>query len=73
MSRMVHDEDVEVYVNGVLSTREGGFTTSFGDYELSAPKLASLRVGANTVAVHCHYTTGGQSVDMGVVDVPKNR
>ena len=31
-----HDEDVEIYVNGILAAQEGGFTTSYVPLEISA-------------------------------------
>ncbi len=73
MIRMVHDEDVEVYFNGVLATREGGFTTALDDYDLSSGALATLKSGLNTIAVHCKQTTGGQGVDVGLVDMGQKR
>ena len=66
----IHDEDVEIYVNGVLAARASGYT---GDYEtlpLSPAARATLKLGeTNTIAVHCHQTTGGQYVDVGIADV----
>ena len=66
--RIAHDEDVTVYLNGVLAAREGGFTTHYDDYDISPEARATLKAGKNTIAVHCHQTTGGQYVDVGLID-----
>jgi len=66
-----HDEDVEVYVNGVLASSEGGFTSSYVPLEITRQALALLQPGAIvTLAVHCHQTTGGQNIDVGLVNFP---
>ena len=64
-----HDEDVEIYVNGVLALKATGFTTDYELAPMSAEARATLRPGANTIAVHCRQTTGGQYVDVGVVEI----
>ena len=71
MLRLIHDEDVQVFINGVLATREGGFTTAYDDYELDLRAAATFKIGANTIAVHCKQTTGGQGIDVGLVDYGK--
>jgi hypothetical protein len=67
MIRMVHDEDIEVYLNGVLAVREGGYTPTLDDYQIAPATLKTLKVGQNTIAVHVHQMVGGQGVDVGLV------
>jgi len=64
-----HDEDVEIYVNGVLAARAGGYTSSYDILPLSAAGRAALHAGANVVAAHCHQTGGGRFLDIGLVNV----
>jgi Glutaminase A six helical-hairpin domain/Domain of unknown function (DUF5127)/Domain of unknown function (DUF4964) len=64
-----HDEDTEIYINGVLAAKVGGFTADYEEVLLSAAGKAALRSGQNRVAVHCHQTTGGQFIDLGFATV----
>ena len=64
-----HDEDVDIYINGVLAAQEGGFTSSYDTIPLSAAGKAALHSGVNTIAAHCHQTGGGQFLDIGLVNV----
>ena len=65
-----HDEDIEVYINGILAGSEGGFTTSYVPIAITRNALAALKPGAKVVlAVHCHQTGGGQGVDVGLATV----
>jgi hypothetical protein len=68
--RVFHDEDAEVYVNGVLAVKLAGFGTDYVELTPTPEAVAALRPGHNTVAVHCHQTSGGQGIDVGVL-VPK--
>lgn len=65
-----HDEDAEIYVNGVLASTEPGFTTSYVLLDIRPLALQLLTPGAKVaLAVHCHQTIGGQNVDVGLVNV----
>ena len=65
--RVFHDEDCEVFVNGVQVARLPGYTTN---YTLAPVADATvLKPGRCVLAVHCHQTAGGQGIDVGIVDV----
>ena len=66
-----HDEDAEIYVNGVLAQSFKGYSSDYEMTPLSAEARAAFRNGRNVIAVHCHQTTGGQYIDVGVVDLIK--
>lgn len=63
-----HDEDAEIYLNGKLASRLSGFTGDYQVVEISAEAVQALTAGANTLAVHCHQTNGGQYIDVHLLD-----
>jgi len=63
--RIYHDENAEIYVNGELIATYSGYST-YRDTLLKADKAKAFKVGKNVMAVHCHQTTGGQCIDVGV-------
>jgi len=65
-----HDEDAEVYLNGVLVASPKGFLTNYTLMPLAAGRIQDiLRRGKNVIAVHCHQTQGGQYIDVGLSHV----
>ncbi|HEX4415157.1 MAG TPA: glycoside hydrolase family 2 TIM barrel-domain containing protein [Lacipirellulaceae bacterium] len=64
-----HDEDAEIYINGELVKTLPGVTRHYAPTILNADARKALHVGENTMAVHCHQTTGGQYIDVGLADV----
>jgi hypothetical protein len=62
-----HDEDVVIYINGVLAAQASGYSTTFVPLAINAAALASIVPGAtNYLAVSCSQTTGGQFIDVGI-------
>ncbi len=66
-----HDEDFEVYLNGVLAAEAKGHIKDYRIYFITHKAQKTLKVGKNLVAVHCHQTTGGQFIDVAVTDKKK--
>jgi hypothetical protein len=64
-----HDEDVQIYLNGVRAASATGYTTRYEPLPLNADARAALKVGENVIAIHCHQTGGGQYIDAGLVEV----
>lgn len=62
-----HDENCEIYINGVLASTLSGYT---GGYVTAAmndlSKKALIPNASNTISIHCHQTQGGQYIDAGI-------
>jgi hypothetical protein len=63
-----HDEDVEIYINGVLAARANRWTSGYVDLPISDAAIQAIRNGTNCLAVHCHQKTGGQYIDVGILE-----
>jgi len=60
-----HDEDVEVWLNGIKVFEQPGWTTSYDLFNI--PILQEvIRKGTNCLAVSCRQTGGGQYIDVGI-------
>jgi hypothetical protein len=68
-----HDEDIEVYVGGILVVSVQGFNTKYDAYDVTKGLKAVLKPGKNVVAVHVRQTGGGQYIDVSLVLDPKQK
>jgi hypothetical protein len=69
MLRVFHDDDAEIYLNGVIAAKLTGANSSYAYVPIGADARAALKAGRLVMAVHAHQVRGGQFIDAGVVDV----
>lgn len=65
-----HDQDLDVYLNGVLATHIDGWTHSYDPLPIAPSALAALKPTQNTIAVHVHHPGDGRHfADVGLADL----
>lgn len=67
-----HDDDCEVYINGVKAADIKSYTPKYTLVAIEdAAKKALVANGKNVIAIHCHQNTGGQFIDAGLTLMSK--
>ena len=66
-ANVFHDENVEIYVNGVSAATLSGWSQGYRAVDLPSAVMSALVVGTNTIAVHCRNTSAPQFIDVGLV------
>lgn len=64
-----HDEDADIYINGVLAAKPRGFVAEYVPLRITDAARETLKPGKNTIAIRCRQTTGGQYIDAGLVEI----
>ena len=64
----MHDDGIEIYLNGVLAASNPLWSEKPREYALSGAARATVERGPNLVAVHCRDTGGGRTVDVHLAD-----
>jgi hypothetical protein len=62
-----HDEDCEIYINGVLAAQTTGYISNYKLLTISPNAQNAFRLNeSNTIAVKCTQSWGGQYIDVGL-------
>ena len=62
-----HDEDIEIYINGVWAASQGGYTGGYVPLDISDQAKAAIRPGEwNLIALRGKQSSGGQVMDLGI-------
>lgn len=65
---LFHDDEAEVYINGIFTGRYKGWTTGYIALDLSPESLQSLQLnGINNIAIKCTDTGYGNFIDAGII------
>jgi len=71
--RVYHDEDAEVFLNGVQVATLAGHSAGYVLVELGEKGVQALKTGKNVMAIHVRQTRGGQFIDAGLTDESETR
>ena len=71
--RIHHDEDAQVYINGVKAADLKQYVVEYQVRPLNEKGRAAIKPGKAVLAVHCRQTNGGQFIDFGLVDVTPSK
>jgi len=66
---LYHDDDAEVYINGVAAFAAEGANNTYELFPVSRAALATLKPGKNILAVHVRDTGGDKYLDAGLATV----
>ncbi len=63
-----HDEDAEIYLNGTRVLALAGYRSNYKVFPIAPENRRALQTGRNVLAVHCRQSTGGQFIDVHLID-----
>ena len=67
MLRVMHDENFDVFINGVLACNAGRSNNDYEYFPIKPEALKALRIGGeNLITVYCKDTGGGRFIDAGI-------
>jgi hypothetical protein len=70
---LFHDEDAEIYLNGIPAAALEGYSGKYIRTPLLNPAQKALKKGQNCIAISCRQTTGGQYIDAGLIQLEEQK
>ncbi|EIJ37429.1 protein of unknown function (DUF1793) [Galbibacter orientalis DSM 19592] len=70
--KLRHDDNVEVYINGVEVYTCECWNDSYEYYDIPKEAIKALKAKGNLLAIHVKNNQGGQSLDAGIVEKIKD-
>ena len=64
--KVLHDDNAEIYINGILALKTTKKRDFYRFYDISPEARASFRENGNVIAVHCSGEDGIQYIDVGI-------
>lgn len=62
-----HDEDCEIYINGILASKCSGYVTKYTTYSIAKAARESIVPGEkNVISIHCYNGGGAGFIDAGL-------
>lgn len=71
--KLLHDDDVEVYLNGKQIYAKEGWNNKYEYYPMSDEAVKVLKKKGNVLAIHVHNNRGDQFLDAGIVQLKKDK
>ena len=65
---MEHDDEVEVYLNGILLIKQPGFNSKYDFFDVPPAARQALHAGDNVLALHANSPQGGEYLDAGLYE-----
>ncbi|MET0299174.1 MAG: DUF5127 domain-containing protein, partial [Flavitalea sp.] len=65
--KLIHDDNIEVYLNGEEIFKTVGWTNKYIYPAISKAIVSKMKAGKNVLAIHVANTAGGQELDAGIV------
>lgn len=62
-----HDDQAEVYLNGVKILDAGGWNNNYAGLDVTEAVKKAIKPGKNTITVYCHQDAGGQFIDVALL------
>jgi hypothetical protein len=68
---VLHGQEVEIYLNGVLAVRKSGRNSEYEEFDISEAAIQTLKPGLNQISIHAQRGKNSNFIDVGLVQERK--